>query len=266
MKIQNVSPLIVPSIPKLIMQTWKTKDIPKVWIESPESIKKNLPDWKYVLMTDEDNRNFIKTYFPDFLSYYDAFPYNIQRADAIRPCWLYIHGGVYMDLDYAVIKPLDSLFKKHYDIYLAKSGSISTHFNNSFMASKPKHPFWLDYIEEMKKPKPWWAIGKHLTVYTTTGPFCLTKIISKWKNNIYYLNEKQINPCSVCNITCDIKDSYLRPLKGQSWNSFDSYFYNFLLCNWIKIIIFIIVIIFIFLFFFKKIKSNSIFWENGAKK
>jgi mannosyltransferase OCH1-like enzyme len=35
-------------------------------------------------MTDELNRKFIIDYFPSFLPYYDAFPYPIQRADAIR--------------------------------------------------------------------------------------------------------------------------------------------------------------------------------------
>ena len=71
-------------IPKIIMQTYKTHDLPPKWEISPESVQGIMSDWQYVFMTDEDNRNFIKKYFPDFLSYYDAFPYGIQRADAVR--------------------------------------------------------------------------------------------------------------------------------------------------------------------------------------
>ena len=83
------------------MQTWKTRNIPHQWKISPSSIKKNIPKhWNYVLMTDRDNRDFVKKYFPSFLSYYESFPYNIQRADAIRYMWLYVNGGIYMDLDF----------------------------------------------------------------------------------------------------------------------------------------------------------------------
>ena len=42
-------------LPKIIMQTWKNKDLPEKWKKSPLSITKYMPDWEYVLMTDEDN-------------------------------------------------------------------------------------------------------------------------------------------------------------------------------------------------------------------
>ena len=45
------------NIPKIIMQTWKTNDIPIEWKESPEAAKKFNPEWRYILMTDIDNRN-----------------------------------------------------------------------------------------------------------------------------------------------------------------------------------------------------------------
>lgn len=234
-------------VPKLIMQTWKTREIPKQWEESPESIKRILPDWKYVLMTDEDNRNFVKTHFPDFLPYYDAFPYNIQRADAIRPCWLYVYGGVYMDLDFVIRKNLNNLFNSKDELYFVNSGNVSSVITNSFMASIPKNPFWLYYIEEIKKSfnnPSWWAFGKHLKIMDSTGPLCLTRALKNYsKMEVKIFENKIISPCSVCNISCDVKDSYLRPLNGGSWHSFDSKFFNFILCHWIKIIFTIIIII-----------------------
>ena len=98
------------TIPKIIMQTWKNTDIPDKWKSSPASIRQYMPDWEYVLMTDDMNDQFVRTYFPDFYSHYVNFPYPIQRADAIRYMWLYKHGGIYMDMDFELIKPLDDLF------------------------------------------------------------------------------------------------------------------------------------------------------------
>jgi mannosyltransferase OCH1-like enzyme len=111
-------------IPKIIMQTWKNNILPDEWKVSQTSIYKYMSSWKYILLNDDDNRNFIIKHFPDFLSYYDKFPYNIQSADAIRYCWLYINGGLYIDCDYEFLvfsleipnnpknclAPLDDLF------------------------------------------------------------------------------------------------------------------------------------------------------------
>ena len=166
-------------IPKIIMQTWKDHNIPKKWKTSPKSIRKYMPDWKYVLMTDKDNRNFVKKHFPDFLKYYDAFPYPIQRCDSIRYMFLYKFGGLYMDLDFEVLHPLDSLFTSGAEAYLVSSSNVGSYLTNSFMASKPGCKLWLDAIEEMKKPVPYYYIGRHLTVMHQTGSFLLSRIARK---------------------------------------------------------------------------------------
>ena len=239
-------------IPKVIMQTWKTRRIPKHWRESPLSIKEHMPDWDYVLMTDEDNEKFCREFFPDFLPYYLDFPHAIQRADAIRYMWLYIHGGIYMDLDVVIVKPLDPLFYEEADLYLCSSGNIGSCLTNSFMASKPGCQMWLKMIEHMKKPKPAWAVGKHMEVMNTTGPVALNYLVKKRGYTYHALPAKLVMPCSVCNIdNCQIdKDTYLRPLIGSSWIGMDTKVMNFFMCNWrsvvvIGIILFILLIIII---------------------
>ena len=203
-------------IPKIIMQTWKDENIHEHWKESPISISEHMSSWKYVLMTDKDNREFVKKHFPDFLPYYDAFPFPIQRADAIRACWLYIHGGIYMDLDFIVKKPLDPLFLSDNEIYVVPSGNTPTVITNSFMASKPGCKLWLVYIEEMKKELPYWAYGRHLKVMMSTGPLCFSRTIKIWSGVYGVLPSKLIMPCSVCTPICDTTDAYLIPLFGQS--------------------------------------------------
>ena len=253
--LNQLCPTTSITIPKIIMQTWKNNNIPDHWKSSPQTIKSILPDWKYVLMTDNDNRHFVETHFPDFLPFYDNFPYPIQRADAIRPMWLYIHGGIYIDLDFELLKPLDMLFSTNADAYFVASGNFGFCITNSFMASKPRIPFWLSYIEEMKKHPSTWAISKHFKVMTTTGPLALTRTLRK--SNLLYtmLPNKLIMPCSVCNIEkCDLTESYLKPLHGQSWNSYDSLVLNYILCNWRTLsFILILIILFIVIYFIFKL-------------
>ena len=233
-------------IPKIIMQTWKNRKIPKKWLSSVESIKEYMPTWEHVIMTDEDNRKFVKTHFPKFLPYYDKFPHPIQRADAIRVCWLYIKGGIYMDLDIEILKPLDPLFTKSFDICFVNSGNCSSYTTNSFMACQPKHPIWLEYIEKMKQPTSKWAMDKHFTVMTTTGPMALTDILHNTKHPYVLLPSKLLTPCSVCDIRCKVtSETYLKPLQGGSWNAWDSRLLNFLLCHWKKVIIAVIILLII---------------------
>lgn len=235
------------SVPKIIMQTWKTQDVPDKWKRSQESIRKHLPDYQYVLLTDEDNREFVKQYFPDYLSTFDSFPHPIQRADMIRPMWLYINGGVYMDLDFEIQKDFSSLLETG-ELFLVSSGNIGASLTNSFMASVPRHPLWLLYLERMKEPVSVFAITKHFEVMTTTGPLALTSVVKN--NEVVYssLPQKFLMPCSVCDDRdSDVCNGYLRPLEGQSWNSWDSLVLNFLMCHWKKIVILVIFLLFCWL-------------------
>jgi len=242
------------TIPKIIMQTWKDHNIPDKWKCSPESIKEHMPDWKYVLMTDEDNRNFVKKHFPDFLKYYDRFPHNIQRVDAVRYCWLYVHGGIYMDLDFEMMHPLDEFFTNDVDVYLVSSSNVGSYLTNSFMASKPGCKLWLEVIEAMKRPNlPWYYIGKHVNVMSVTGPVMLTHVVKKTTVVYGTLPSKLILPCSVCNINCSAKGAYLKQLEGSSWIAYDTKIYNFFMCKWktilcaLVIILLILIVLVIFL-------------------
>lgn len=233
-------------IPRIIMQTWKNCDIPSHWKESPLSIRQMMPNWTYVLMTDEDNNKFCQTYFPDFWPYFRDMEHNIQRADAIRYMWLYVYGGIYVDMDMVVVKPLDKLFVEDTMLYLCTSGNITSCITNSLMASKPKCPIWLDMIEHMKKEAPWWAYGKHMNVMNTTGPVGLNYVVKNSEYPYMTIPSKLVMPCSVCDLdrygTCDIGNSYLRPLVGSSWVAWDSRVYNFFMCNW-KVVLTVILIL-----------------------
>lgn len=237
-------------IPKIIMQTWKTSTLPEKWQASQDSIKKYMPDWQYILMTDEDNRNFVEKHFPDFLSFYDKFTYPIMRADAIRYCWLYINGGIYIDCDYELQGSLESLFyeEQEHNIYLLPSAHVSNVITNSFMASAPGQQIWLDMIESMKKPPSFlYTLEKHLYVMYTTGPSALTKVAAKHTYN--RLPSDKLNPYTMCDRVYDKEGVLLKPLEGSSWVSGTGKVIQWCYCNnsiiWVWIIAIIVIILFL---------------------
>ena len=238
-------------IPKIIFQTWKTYDVPDNWKFAQKTVKEKNKDWKYVLLSDDDNLAIVKKNFPDFLPYFINFKYNIQRADAIRYMVLYLYGGVYIDLDYQAIKPFDKIIlEKDKEVGLIKSSNIDC-ITNSFLCSHKGAKFWLECIEEMKKSYKWWYFTKHLKIMCSTGPLMINKI---YKKNMDKSQLLEITvPCSVCNIDeCAYNKKYfLRGIRGDSWHSWDSYMINIIHCNKISIFYIILIIILIIIIIYQ---------------
>ena len=239
-------------IPKIIMQTWKTKDIPEKWLPSVKSIQKYMPDWKHILMTDEGNRNFVQEHFPHFLSYFDSFEYPIQRADAIRYMWLYVHGGIYMDLDIELQMDLSSFFTSGSDLYFVLEGTFNAHTTNCFMASTPRHPFWLEMIEAMKDPYPWYVPTKHFRVMLTTGPMRLNGLLKKrkGKHSFTILPTSLFSSCSICDKDKTIcsRGAAIKPLEGSSWTSVDTSVLNFCNCQKELVLTFLLLLVVLIVF------------------
>lgn len=219
------------TIPRIIMQTWKTTSIPSQWAESPRSIARHFPDWKYVLMTDDDNRQFVVDHFPAFLALYDGLAHPIQRADIIRYMWLYIHGGLYLDLDYLVQANFEHLFTGG-EVFLAYGAGVKSRITNSIMASAPGNKFWLEVLANISNRNQsfWQWTGKHLYVMNTTGPMMLDDVRSLTTTPITILPADKINPCSICDRVCSPTEAYLKPLTGLSWSGWDTKIYNGAYC------------------------------------
>lgn len=229
------SSLQVVSIPRKIMQTWKTSELPDAWKASQESIRKFQPEWEYTLLTDNDCIQFVKDYFPTYLDCYLKLKYGVQKADMIRYMWLFKNGGIYLDCDYMILKKLDSLFYSDAELYFINSPNIKSVVTNSFMASKPGCGFWLEVLEEVKRrteKRELWARGKHLEIMMTTGPGTLQKVLKETRYPYMVLPVNLINPKSICEINTVPNDAYyLHPLQGSSWAGYDTMAMNWCFCH-----------------------------------
>lgn len=101
-------------IPKNIIQTYKTVDsIPPKYQKFIQTIKDLHPDYNYMFYNDDDVDKFITTEFPNILSLYNNFKYNIQRFDLFRLLVIYKYGGFYFDIDVEITKRIDDLRDNH---------------------------------------------------------------------------------------------------------------------------------------------------------
>jgi mannosyltransferase OCH1-like enzyme len=164
---------IPTEIPLRIFQTWKSKtQLPPLYHSFSHTIKKLHPQYQYDLWDDNDNETFIRQYYPWFLSTYQNYDKHIKRVDAIRYFYLYHFGGVYMDMDYVTLKPLDPLLQgRHLLFGYEDEGHVN--IPNAFMASTRHHPF----MRFMTLMLP---LTKNLPVLHATGPQFLQACLHHW--------------------------------------------------------------------------------------
>ena len=230
-----------PCIPKIIHQTYKSiEQLPEIWKDTPDSWTHHHKTWTYMFWSDADCRRLVKEKFPWFLSVYDGYEHNIQRADAVRPMMLYVFGGLYVDCDIQPIKSFDDLFYQDHDLYLIRTPNVN-YVTNCVMASKAGVKFWLRYIEEMKiraeSPLPLYIVGKHFTVMFTTGPWIINYMYNLYERDIdvKFLPRELILPseCGICvPKPCSTKLGYTRLLEGSSWVGYDTVVFNTIMCNY----------------------------------
>jgi len=175
-----------PLIPSVVFQTWKSRtDLPsnyKAWRSSFQRIN---PQFLFPLWDDSDNRNFIERNFPWFLSFYDSYPQEIYRADAVRPFFLYYYGGFYADMDTECLRPLDDL-RARSDVLLGRMGfdaDFEHSIPNAIMASRPRQLFWLlvikmmmDEFKNISAPSDFLRLGPEFF----TGPILLKRAVERY--------------------------------------------------------------------------------------
>jgi hypothetical protein len=86
-------------IPKRIIQTGKSRDLPLFSKAAVANIKLLNPDFEYLFFDDNQVKDFVYQHFPEYRSVFDSFRYPISRYDFFRYLAVYYLGGFYFDLD-----------------------------------------------------------------------------------------------------------------------------------------------------------------------
>ncbi|WP_022768842.1 glycosyltransferase family 32 protein [Butyrivibrio sp. NC2007] len=159
-----------PVIPKLIHAIWFSGDpMPELYLRCLQSWKKYAPDYEIKIWNME-------TYKPDGCLFFEqaiehknwAFASDYARADL-----LYRYGGIYMDLDVEMLRPVDDLL--YNDAYMSFE-SLDRIECGSGMGSRPGHPIIKEICESYEK-RPY--LKEDGTWDNSTCPVRYTQVIEK---------------------------------------------------------------------------------------
>lgn len=219
-------------IPRIIHQTWKSDVLPEKWRTAWRECREGMPDYEYMLWTDDLSRKFIEEHYPEELAMFDEYRYSIQRADAIRYFILHHFGGVYMDLDIGCRRRMDPLLQGEWDTVLALTKPVGV--SNDLIFSARGAPFMTDTIKGLKNFNHEWVIN-YPTVMFSTGPMFLSAEYSFWQSAhpiaAGQTRAVRVLPKSLYgkNAPQDtVPHSFFSHFYGSSWHADDAGFITFL--------------------------------------
>lgn len=127
----------LPNIPKIVFQTYHKKHT------IPAKVYKNIArfadGYKHVLYDDEECIAFLKQHYGDHAANAFTYLHGPHKADLVRYAWLYLYGGVYIDIKTELVLPLDKLLVENGTLYTVLSYFEGTIYDG-FIATPPHNP------------------------------------------------------------------------------------------------------------------------------
>jgi hypothetical protein len=162
------------SIPRVVHQTMKSRDVPARMFSAAESWWRSNPDCEYQFHDDSSCASFVADFDPDMARCFERVPPGAFRADIWRYCMLYQHGGIYADIDTVCRYSMDRLLSADDEFVIAHDANPSKLFN-AFICTRPQSPILaavLDLIRREVLADNWEGRLKSnpTVLYDITGP------------------------------------------------------------------------------------------------
>jgi|688.fasta_scaffold69237_5 hypothetical protein len=157
-------------IPLKIWQTYKTDQLPEKAKEC-QLTWKDQPNYHYHFMDDAQIDQFMKKHFSsDIYKTFNSLPMGVMKADMWRYCVLYVHGGIYTDIDSIALQPLEDWKIQESDrIIIALENDL--HFCQWTILAEPGHPILKKVIDLIvKEAKNGIDTSTEHFVHKHTGP------------------------------------------------------------------------------------------------
>jgi len=139
------------------------------------------PSWEIKVWQDPVKKN-------NFLleGYWEKTKSGAQFADLLRLDLLYRFGGVYVDGDLRLFRPLDSLIER-FEFFIASEDGVRP--TNALMGARKDSPVLRYLIDHLRTNEPDWNLPPNVT----TGPDFLSHHL-RWRNDVTLLPREVFYP------------------------------------------------------------------------
>jgi hypothetical protein len=132
-------------IPNILCQIYMfyTNPIPQYIFDA---INQYASNYQHVIFDDKNAIQFLERYFDHrVVQRFHNIKLGAHKADLLRYCFLYVYGGIYIDIKTILIKPLDEIFINKTYFYTCIA-DFNTVIYNGLIGTKPRNLFLLSLI------------------------------------------------------------------------------------------------------------------------
>ena len=207
-------------IPKRIIQTGKSIDLPLLSKAAVANARLLNPDFEYLFFDNNQVEKFFDEKAPEYRSVFNSFRFPIQRYDFFRYLAIYHLGGFYFDLDVFLADCLEDLLdagcvfpfeELTLNKFLRQEYGMDWEIGNYAFGAVAGHPFIhaiikncvkaqndSDWVHKMMKPIPR-VFQKDFYVFNTTGPGLISRTLAEYPEASKQV--KVLFPEDVCDST-----------------------------------------------------------------
>ena len=182
-------PGAVGAVPRRIWQTHKSQ----AYVDSVAELRGGQASWKaldgyqYRFCDDADRDALVEGHFPELYALYRNLPMQVMKADVWRYVVVYVHGGIYADMDTGCVREPRELVDTPSWLVTAPEDCPTPYFCQWVFAAAPRSPVMLAVVNEMtgrlraegKIDGGSFARDPHL-VHRLTGPAMFTDAVRKF--------------------------------------------------------------------------------------
>ncbi|KAH3744351.1 glycosyl transferase [Pelomyxa schiedti] len=230
------------TIPRIIhqlnIQKSSASSIPPRLLPYVQTWKDLNPDWLYLLWDGDSLEEMVFRVYPELHNLYLSIETTIMRADAVRLLLLYAYGGIYADLDYELLVPLDSFLPRksnHTESNVPASfGAVQTTvISNFFMFSATRSPVVGAMIDDFTNTFTTNrnSFTYHEKVLDTFGPKFVSRHASAHQDAICTFPTDMFNPLDYCGVFTGNPNPAAIHHYAMSWIDFTSLMNNLFKCH-----------------------------------
>lgn len=178
-------------VPLKIYQTWFSKELPEHIKKSVEKLKTENPEFEYFLFDDNDCREFISSHFEEnVVDAFDTLIPGAYKADLWRYCVLYVNGGIYLDIKYNCVNGFKLIGLTEQEWFVKDFESSNGGVYNALMVSKPKNPFYKQFIDKVVENVKNREYGEN--ALCPTGPLMLKPFLTNYTYSLFHRTHNQM--------------------------------------------------------------------------
>ena len=195
-------------------------------------------DFEYKLWTDDSIYEFLECKYPEYVDQVRSFQLGVMRADFFRILALYHFGGIYVDVDFECLVPIEAWHQlKNDKVNMAFEpfshnfihGTFKRKLCNAFFASPPNMLLYKQLISNGNTnfAKKSWDIQR------SYGPLAWSKLLEdkKLKKDINVIPSKLIYPISDltnAKVLCEYRsiDTFIEKIRHKNFNSLAVHYWD----------------------------------------